>query len=771
MHAQRSYLKQRRSTALSSVVLLLLSLVAVFVMPGSHALAANIVTYPQIPGVNVSGVFSVQVNGQNSPAYIASGSPTSTFTTFATDGAVTVGVRDLQGSVSSAVVRPKSYGIVPTIQNGNTVEFTINPDQKVSVEVNGDTSNNVALIFADSPETNVPTGSNVLAYTTPGVYDLGSSAWCFPNGVDTLYIAGGVYLKGVISCPNDPGHRVNILGRGILSGEGHSIPIEYTGSVYINGSTTMDGISLIDAAQDCCGQGYALSLGSNTTVNDIALINYPDVHSGGNNHTGVAVGSNSTVSNDFVVAGDDAVIVSDGMNNSNYTNLVLWTTGGDALELGWNAGGYGDTVDGVDIIHYGGGNYGGTQAAIGAIGYCNTVDHPIHDVTVKNVRVEGALNRLIGIAAQNAGFCNVNPTEAPIYNIAFSNITAEQNGANSNVIFGSNSSATVSNVSFQNLTIAGQQITNAAQGNFSIGSYTSNITFNGNTTGLFQGAPAAISTQAGSLDVFVRGNDNKLWQRWYRNGSWSSSWATQGSPNGGLAGSPAVASLDGNLTVFGRGSDGALWQISWTGSGWSNWTSLGGPTNNTFQGTPTAVSTQSGYLDVFVRGTDNNLWQRWYRNGSWSSGWATQGSPNGGLADSLAVASLNGNLTVFGHGSDGALWQISWAGTGWSNWTSLGGPTGGTFVGAPSAIGGSGNLDVFVRGTDNNVWQRWYRNGSWSSGWATQGSPNGGLADSPAVASLDGNGTVFVRAADGALWQISWMGSGWSSWASLGGPT
>ena len=735
MNMQMSVLQLKWTTRLIIAFFLLISFVAVFAMPPTHAHAATVVTYPQIPGVNVSGVFSIQVNGQNSPAYIANGSPTPTFTTFSTDGAVTVDVKDLQGSVSSAVVRPTSYGITPAIRNGNTVEFTMNPLQKVSVEVNGDITNNVALIFADPPETNVPSGSNVVSYTTPGVYNLGSG-WCFPSGKNTLYIAGGVYLKGTISCKNLS--NVSILGRGILAGDGSSIPNEFDGSIAIENSSgvTIDGLTLINAAQDCCGQGYGLTLwgSSGDTVNDIALINHPGPVP---NYSGFhEIGSNSTATNDFVMAGDDAVIIADSSNNSTFKNLVIWTTGGNGIQLGWNQGGYNDLVDGVDIIHFSGGNYAGTQAAIGAVAYCNAVNHPMNNVTVENVRVEGVISRVIGLATQSSAFCSI-PAAAPVYNITFSNITSQQNGTNSSTIFGANSTATVHDVCLQNITIGGTAVTSSNSGSyFSIGGNTSNISFQG----------------SGGCPMYSGSSSSGTWE----------------SPGGPIADSPAIASQGTNeLDAFVRGTDGQLYQKTWTGSSWTTWSALGGPTNNTFQGAPAAISWGSGYLDVFVRGTDNALWHRWYRNGSWSSSWENLG---GNLADSPAVTSQGNNeLDVFIRDANGQLSQKTWTGSLWTGWNELGGPTGNTFQGAPTAASwGSGYLDVFVRGTDNAIWHRYYRNG-WSSSWEDLG---GSFASSPGVVAQGSDALdVFARGSDGQLYQEVWGGYFWDGWSPLGGPT
>ena len=64
------------------------------------------------------------------------------------------------------------------------------------------------------------------------------------------------------------------------------------------------------------------------------------------------------------------MIVSDGESNDTFKNLVIATTGGDAIQLGWTGGGSNDTLDGADIIHFTAGDYYNAEAAIGSNGYC-----------------------------------------------------------------------------------------------------------------------------------------------------------------------------------------------------------------------------------------------------------------------------------------------------------------------------------------------------------------------------------------------------------------
>ena len=59
----------------------------------------------------------------------------------------------------------------------------------------------------------------------------------------------------------------------------------------------------------------------------------------------------------------------------------------------------------------------------------------------------------------------------------------------------------------------------------------------GAPAGGFAGAPATISRNKDVCNVYVRGNDNKLWQRAYYNGQWHA-WGRH--EDGVLASRPAL---------------------------------------------------------------------------------------------------------------------------------------------------------------------------------------------------------------------------------------
>lgn len=90
-----------------------------------------------------------------------------------------------------------------------------------------------------------------------------------------------------------------------------------------------------------------------------------------------------------------------------------------------------------------------------------------------------------------------------------------------------------------------------------------------------QGSPAAVSTSNTRIDVFARGSDNNLWQK-YWNGSWQP-WVQVGQ---GIFSDPTVSSWDMNrFDIFATGTDGDLQHWYWPDAtgGWSPPESLGTP--------------------------------------------------------------------------------------------------------------------------------------------------------------------------------------------------
>ena len=289
--------------------------------------------------------------------------------------------------------------------------------------------------------------------------------------------------------------------------------------------------------------------------------------------------------------------------------------------------------------------------------------------------------------------------------------------------------------------------------------------------GKLASGPAPVSWGVGRLDVFVRGTDDAIWDRWYDNNTWQwtnlggftttdpSAAASSSSPGSGmihvaerdvsqslsvatytgswngwvhciggqLAAEPADVSSGSNQQVFVEGTDHQLWHWSASGvNGCGGWQPLGGVVS----AAPAAVAG-----DVFVRGADLHLWY-W----SAASGWLDAG---GKLAGKPAAASGGGPPDAFVEGLDGALWHYS-AGSG--TWEKVGS----RIIGTPSAVAtnGAAQLDVFVEGTDRAVWHATSSGAGWQ--WEDLG---GQVTAAPSVASwAAGRFDLFARMGDGALW-------------------
>lgn len=216
--------------------------------------ANQVVTYPAPPGVPLNDSFEVSVRapgGEWQPVACyqitvdevkTSGHVrrASSMALFDFSGQVEVSIA-YRGQISSARVRPLSYGIAPKIA-GDTLTFTLDRPRNLSVEINGDLFDNLQL-FANSLETTRPDphDPNVI-YFGPGLHEIHTASdpatptppappiadpqrrariregarhtLLVPSG-KTVYLAGGAVVRGRIVCEH--AQNVRILGRGILA--------------------------------------------------------------------------------------------------------------------------------------------------------------------------------------------------------------------------------------------------------------------------------------------------------------------------------------------------------------------------------------------------------------------------------------------------------------------------------------------------------------------------------------------------------------------------
>ncbi len=227
----------------------------------------------------------------------------------------------------------------------------------------------------------------------------------------------------------------------------------------------------------------------------------------------------------------------------------------------------------------------------------------------------------------------------------------------------------------------------------------------------YKGDPTVVSWAPGRLDVFARGGDDKLWQRFSTNGgaSWSD-WIKPVGDNGTLASPPDASTRGPNtLDIWALGTDGNVYQLWWDGTTWNGWLGQGRPAGPGVAGGshPTAISRDGTRVDVFVRGGDNKLWQRTWSGFDWSS-WVQPVGDAGTLNSSPDATSWDTtNLVVFIIGTDQHLYALPFGTGGWGTYVRLAGQNA-NFTDNPGATSrGPSRFDAFGRGTDGLLYQIW----------------------------------------------------------------
>jgi hypothetical protein len=151
-------------------------------------------------------------------------------------GTVEVSVTKNEGTVTSARIRPLSYGIKPKIDD-NTIMFTLHKPLKVLVEFNDDIFGNLH-VFGNPLEVNPPDPNdpNVI-YFGPGIHTPVGKVVKIPSG-RTVYIKGGAIVRAKLLC--DRVENVRIVGRGILDHTERGVEVTYSKNVEIDGIIVMN---------------------------------------------------------------------------------------------------------------------------------------------------------------------------------------------------------------------------------------------------------------------------------------------------------------------------------------------------------------------------------------------------------------------------------------------------------------------------------------------------------------------------------------------------
>lgn len=352
---------------------------------------------------------------------------------------------------SQARIRPDYRGVIANVQDDSTVQFLLFQPENVSVEFDGDITDNLLLFTSKPPVAREAAekqarkeGRGFVAYE-PGLYTQDTIR--VPSNT-TVYLAGGSYFTGTFAI--EDAENVSILGRGVARP-----PRGYEGChVYRSRNVLVDGLIL-----NTCPVGGS----DGVTLHDVRSISHPSWGDGLN----VFASSNVFYNRVFCRTSDDcttAYATRKGFNGSVYnvrmTNSTLWADVAHPIFIGIHGNSevqdsiVGLVYENIDILCQSEPqvDYQGCMAI-----NCGDNNY-VKDVLFDNIRIEqihqGCLFHVK--VGYNQKYCTA-PGRG-VENVTFRNIRYYGAQPYMSVINGYNEERRVKNVTFEGLKINGRAI-------------------------------------------------------------------------------------------------------------------------------------------------------------------------------------------------------------------------------------------------------------------------------------------------------------------------
>ena len=354
-------------------------------------------------------------------------------------------------------VRPDYKGVIARTPNDSTTEFLLFQPENLSVEFDGDITNNLLLftskpmIGKDEAQKQAKKKGRNFIYYAPGFYEqdtirVGSNT--------TIYLAGGSYFTGTFAI--EDAENVSILGRGIARPKSG-----YEGAhVYRSKNVQIDGLTL-----NTCPVGES----EKVTFHDVRSISHPGWGDGLN-----VFGGSSDILYDRVFCrnSDDCTTAyatrkgfSGNTRNITMRNSTLWADVAHPIFIGIHGNAErGDTIENlryenIDII-------GQAEPQVDYQG-CLAINcgdnNLVRDVTFDNIRIEQILQG--SIVQVKVGY-NQKYCAAPgrgVENVVFRNIryysspsSYYHEGSSLSIINGYDDKRKVKNVTFEGLKVNGR---------------------------------------------------------------------------------------------------------------------------------------------------------------------------------------------------------------------------------------------------------------------------------------------------------------------------
>lgn len=427
----------------------------------------KVVVYPGPDGLAASPRYRVQVMSdggelQNSFVYSVDSQwktnrhETAAWTTIACDAPVRVRVTPLGRAFERCQVLPSSYGI-ESVEVADGVEFALAPRQKVSVEFDGELTHPL-LVFAESIEENPPRPDDPkVRYFGPGVHDAGLMKL---ESNQTIYLAGGAYVKGRVTGYNAAGAR--IVGHGVLSGE--DLPnVDEQGRktehlIHIRGNdawgVVIDGPTLVNSPH------FNIVLdGTECVVRNTKMISWWF------STDGVGIGEKGRVHDVFMMVNDDSLKLYH--SGTAVRDCVIWQLeNGAPFQFTWNMPGVnqGFDVRNVDVLRVEHEWDNDNEAVFDSI---HGGSGQMSDYYFEDIRIENCNWRLVSLQIKRNPHARARQL-GNITGVVFKDITVEGDLQRPSQIRSESPESRISDVVFENLRINGEFVTSAEQMNLEL---------------------------------------------------------------------------------------------------------------------------------------------------------------------------------------------------------------------------------------------------------------------------------------------------------------
>ena len=352
---------------------------------------------------------------------------------------------------SKARIRPDYRGTIAQVQNDSTVRFLLFQPENVSVEFDGDITNNL-LVFTSKPGVTMEKAKNEakrekrnFVYYAPGFYT--EETISIPSNT-TVYLAGGSYFTGTFAI--EDAENVSILGRGVARPQRG-----YEGChVYRSRNVLVDGLIV-----NTCPVGES----DGVTLHDVRSISHPQWGDGLN----VFASKNVLYDRVFCRNSDDCTTAyatrkgfSGSVSNVRMTNSTLWADVAHPIFIGLH--GNHEAADSIVGLQYD--NIDIICQAEPQVDYqgCLAINcgdnNLVKNVTFDNIRIEQIRQGCIlqVKVGWNQKYCKA--AGRGIENVLFRNIRYYGQQPNLSIITGYDEQHQVKNVTFEGLKINGKPV-------------------------------------------------------------------------------------------------------------------------------------------------------------------------------------------------------------------------------------------------------------------------------------------------------------------------